>query len=116
MSIPPSGDVFSMILFGILLACVIGLVGYVWVKLGSRPKLLEYRGIRIQINPGLPAGKIVLTDAAWQPLGETSPDQFDSIALPQNCAAALLSPKDFAAFAARKSEATAVLSQQRLQA
>ena len=116
MSIPPSGDVFSMILFGVLLVCVIGLAGYVWIKLGGRPKVLDYRGIKIRINAGLPAGKIVLTDAAWQPLGETAPDQFDTISLPANCAAALLSPQDFATFAARKSEASAVLSQQRLQA
>ena len=113
---PPSGDVFSMILFGILLVCVIGLAGYVWARLGARPKALSYRGLKIQINAGLPAGKIVLTNAAWQPLSETVPDQFDTVALPQDCAAALLSPRDFAAFVARKTEATTVLAQQRLQA
>ncbi|MDB5360613.1 MAG: hypothetical protein JWO51_1910 [Rhodospirillales bacterium] len=114
---PPSGDVFSMILFGILLACVFGLVGYVWVKLGGRPKVVEYRGLTIRINAGLPAGKIVLTDAAWQPLGETAPDQFDTIALPAECTAAWLSPKDFAAFlAARKIEPAAVMPERRLQA
>jgi len=105
-----------MVLFGILLVSVIGLAGYVWVKLGGRPKVLDYRGIKIRSNAGLPTGKIVLTDAAWQPLGETVPDQFDTVALPPNCAAALLSPQDFATFATRKTEATAVLSQQRLQA
>lgn len=116
MSIPPSGDLFSMILFGILLACAVGLVGFVWTKLGGQPKVMDYRGIKLRINAGLPAGKIVLTDASWRPLGETAPDQFDTIALPQNCASALLSPQDFAAFAARLTEAPAVLSTQRLQA
>jgi hypothetical protein len=116
MYIPPSGDVLSMVLFGILLACVIGLVAFVWVKLGGRPKTLVFRGIKIRINAGLPAGKIVLTDGAWQPLAEIQPDQFDTIALPRRCAAAWLSPADFAAFAARQTEATQVLSEQRLRA
>ena len=116
MSFPPSGDVLSMVLFGILLACIVVLIGFVWVKLGRRPKALEFRGIKLRVNAGLPAGKIVLTDAAWQPLGETAPDQFDTIALPQVCAAAWLSPGDFTALAARQVQATPLLSDPHLQA
>jgi len=116
MSIPPSGDVVSMVLFGILLSCIVGLIGFVWVKLGRRPKALEFRGIKLRVNPGLPPGKIVLTDATWQPLGETAPDQFDTIALPQGCAAAWLSPGDFTALAARRVEPAPLLSDPRLQA
>ena len=102
MSIPPSADVLDMVLFGILLACVIGLVGFVWIRLGGRPKRLDHRGLKIRINPGLPPGKIVLTDGKWQPIGETDPDRLDTIALPQGCAAAWLSTPDYAALAARK--------------
>jgi len=116
MSIPPSGDFASIVLFGVLLACIVGLMGFVWVKLGRRPRALDFRGIKIRVNAGLPAGKIVLTDAAWQPLGETMPDQFDTVSLPQGCAAAWLSPGDFIALAARQIEATQLLSDPRLQA
>jgi hypothetical protein len=116
MSIPPSGDVFSMVLFGIFLACVIGLVAFVWVKLGNRPKAHVFRGIKIRVNAGLPKGRIVLTDGAWQPLSEIKPDQFDTVALPQGCTAAWLSPADFTAFVARRTGATPVLSYQRLRA
>ena len=116
MSIPPSGDVLSMALFGILLASVIGLVAFIWIKHGSRPKDHVFRGIKIRVNAGLPKGRIVLTDRAWQPLGDIRPDQFDTIALPGGCAAAWLSPADFAAFATRKTEATPVRSGQRLRA
>jgi hypothetical protein len=105
-----------MVLFGILLACVIGLVAFVWVKLGGRPQAPVFRGIKIRVNAGLPAGKIVLTDGAWQPLGETQPEEFDTIALPRHCAAAWLSPVDFAAFAARQTKSTRVPSEQRLRA
>jgi hypothetical protein len=116
MSIPPAGNLLSMALFGILLACVIGLVAFVWIKLGSRPKGHVFRGIKVRVNAGLPKGRIVLTDRAWQPLGETRPDQFEMIALPPGCAAAWLSPADFAAFATRRTEATRVLYGQRLRA
>ncbi|HLZ67303.1 MAG TPA: hypothetical protein VKQ29_13810 [Aliidongia sp.] len=116
MSIPPSGDLLSMVLFLTLLACTFGLVGFVWVKLGNRPKPIDYRGLSIHLNPGLPAGKIVLTDGKWQPLGETEPAQFDTVALPRDCAAALFSTRDFAAFAARRSNAPRRLSQHSLQA
>lgn len=116
MSIPPSGDVFSMALFGILLASIVGLVGYVWIKLGARPKVLTFRNLKVLLNPGLPAGKIVLTDAQWQPLGETDPGHFDSVVLPPGCAAALLSTKDFATFAAGRRATTPPLAAPRLRA
>jgi len=106
-----------MILFGILLACVIGLVGFVWIKLGARRKPLEHRNLKLHLNPALPTGKIVLADAAWTPLGETSPDQFDTTVLPPGCSAALLSTRDFAAFAARSRTVPApALGEQRLRA
>jgi hypothetical protein len=116
MSIPPSADALSMTLFMILLACVLGLVGFVWIKLGGRPRALDYRGLQIRLNPGLPQGKIVLTDGKWQPIGETDARQFDRIALPQGCTAAWLSTKDFAALAARKADKPHPLSEHSLQA
>jgi hypothetical protein len=116
MSIPPSGDVLSMILFGILLACVIGLIGFVAVKLGGRPRLVHYRGLKIRVNAGLPVGKVVLTDASWQPVGETEPAMLDTIALPVGCAAAWLSSKDFAALTSRNNAANRPMPAPSLQA
>jgi hypothetical protein len=116
MSIPPSGDVLSMVLFGILLACVIALIGFVSIKLGGRPQLINYRGLKIRVNPGLPVGRIVLTDASWQPVGETEATSFDTIALPAGCAAAWMSSQDFAALTARNNAANRPLPATSLQA
>jgi hypothetical protein len=116
MSIPPAGDAFSMALFLVLLAGIVGLVAFVWIKLGARPKTFEYRGLKLRLNLGLPAGKIVLTNAAWQPIGQSTPDQFDTAVLPPGCAAALFSAKDFAAFTANGNRTRPALAEGRLQA
>lgn len=102
MSIFSSGDPLSMILFAGLLLSAIGLVGFVLVKLGAPPRTITHRGLKIRLNAGLPAGKIVLVDDNWRPIGETAPDQFDTLSLPDGCAAAWLSTRDFTLLETRK--------------
>jgi len=110
MSIFASGDVPSVVLFGTLLLSVIGLIGFVVVKLGGPPKSLTYRGLQIRLHAGLPTGKIVLVDGNWRPIGETAPDLFDTTPLPQGSAAAWLSSRDFAQLEARKTILPQILS------
>lgn len=104
MSVSSSGAPLSMVLAGILLACVLGLIVFVTLKLGGRPKTLKHRGLKIRMHPELPPGKIILTDADWQPIGETGPDRLDTTSLPRGCAAAWLSAEDFAMLAMRKGQ------------
>ena len=44
----------------------------------------------------------VLVDDNWRPIGETAPDQFDTLSLPDGCAAAWLSTRDFTLLETRK--------------
>lgn len=102
MSIFPSGDTLGLVLFGSLVLSIIGLVIFLLAKLGAPARSLTHRGLKIRLNAGLPAGKIVLVDTEWRPIGETTPDQFDSLALPRDCAAAWLSTRDFGRLEASK--------------
>jgi hypothetical protein len=112
LSIPPSGDITSMVLFAILVLVIFALIGFVWIKLGTRPPAIERRGLKVLVNLALPSGKVVLTDAAWRAIGETDPDHFDSHILPAGCAAALFSREDFRVLLANETKAGDRLSQQ----
>lgn len=110
MSIFSSGDTFGMVLFVVLLFSVISLVCFALVKLGAPPRTLTHRGLKIRLNAGLPVGKIVLVDDNWRPIGETEPDQFDTLALPVDCAAAWLSTRDFTILETRRTGTSRHLS------
>jgi len=116
MSVAPTGDTLSVVLVGILLACVIGLVAYVWVRLGRKKKTLEYRGASLHLNPALPTGKVVFIDAASQPIGETAFEKLDAVPLPQDCTGVLLSTADYASLLERQAEAEGIPATRRMQA
>jgi hypothetical protein len=112
MTIFPSGDSLSMVLFAVLLLSIAGLASFVVIKLGAPRRTITHRGLRIRANLGLPAGKIVLVDENWRPIGETSPDLFDMLSLPEGAVAAWLSSADFAELEARKTSALRPLVRQ----
>ena len=116
MPVTPTGDILSLVLFAILVVCVIGLVAYVWIRLGRRRKLVLHRGIGLHLNPALPTGKVVFIDAASHPIGETAFEKFDTVVLPPACAGALLSPADYAALLAQKTPVKKVPENRRAQA
>jgi hypothetical protein len=114
MSIFPSGDTLGTVLFGVLLLSICALVGLVIVKLGAPRRTITHRGLKIRANLSLPAGKIVLVDENWRPIGETSPREFDTLSLPQGAVAAWLAAGDFAELETRKAGALRPLVHQPL--
>jgi len=105
-----------LVLVGILLVCVLGLVAYVWIRLGRKKKVIQYRGVRLHLNAALPAGKIVFVDATLRPIGEMAFEGIDIAPLPPQCAGMLLSPKDYASILARPAKTEEIAATQRRQA